>query len=280
MDSRRQLLTKSFTTALFVVATLFLLPPTWAQQPPQASASAAPENYQMGPGDGLSINVYDTPELSIEARINESGEINYPLLGTVMLDGLTEIQAADKIAKQLKQKNLIKDPNVTVTVDTFQSRRVTVVGAVPNPGEYFLSDQRSVTDLLGKAGWIKPDGADYLLLTRKENGQEKQMRLSLSDVTSGPQRSMQVQAGDVLFVPKEEKFYIQGAVKEPGAYRLTENMTVIEALSIGGGLTPRGSRSRIELKRRDDAGKVKSYDAELEDAIKPNDTIYVKERLF
>ena len=138
MDSRTSHSAKLFTALLCTIATLLFVAPAWAQQQaPQGAATSVPQNYKMGPGDGLNINVYDTPELSIKARISESGEINYPLLGTVSLKGLTEIEAADKIAAQLKQQNLIKDPNVTVTVETFQSRRVTVIGAVPNPGEYF-----------------------------------------------------------------------------------------------------------------------------------------------
>lgn len=276
--------------ARWLVATLLALAlvPAFAQPPAATAKTGQAEaaahrtgNYQMGPGDKIMVNVYDTPELSLTTRIDNSGDIGYPLLGEVHVGGLTETAAADKIGRKLEAKHLIKDPSVTITVEEFKSHRVSVLGEVAKPGEYYLSSQRTVVDVLGKAGWLKPDGADYVRLTR-DNGEggKKQYRLALNALTSGQSKAMTVQPGDVIFVPKEQQFYIQGAVNKPGAYRLRQNMTVMEALSIGGGLTKRGSRRRIELKRRGDDGEIHTYDAEPDSKLQPNDTILVKERLF
>lgn len=251
-----------------------------AAGPAAAQASADTDNYRMGPGDEIRIEVYDTPELSMRARISESGHIGYPLLGRLELAGLTEAEAAEHIASGLRSEDILRNPQVTVAVETYRSQRVTVLGEVPQPGEYFISDERTVVDMLAKAGWIKPEGADYVLLTRRTQEGEKQYRLTLDELTSGRHQGLQAHAGDRLFVPKEEVFYIQGAVNSAGAYRYKDGMTVMEAISIGGGLTPRGSRGRIEIKRRNGEGEVETLDAEPEDELKPGDTVLVKERLF
>lgn len=258
----------------FVAAALVLLVAACAQ------AAEGKENYRLGPGDSIRIDVYDTPELDRTARLNEKGQVGYPLVGTLELGGLTPAEAADRIAARLKAENILRNPQVTVAVEAYRSRRVTVLGAVPEPGEYFLSDERTVVDVLAKAGWVKENGADYVLLTRATSDGESQYRLTLDALTSGEHRGLQAQAGDRLFVPKQQVFYIQGAVNNAGSYRFQDDMTVMEAISVGGGLTKRGSRGRIEIKRRDDNGDVQTFDAELDDRLRPNDTVLVKERLF
>lgn len=250
----------------------------WAA--PVAAQPTDTENYRLGPGDEIQIRVYDTPELTMKARISESGDVGYPLLGRLELAGLTESEAADRIADGLRAEGILRNPQVTVSVEEYRSRRVTVLGEVPQPGEYFISDERTVVDMLAKAGWVKPEGADYILLTRRTEEGEKQYRLGLDELTGGRHQGLEAAAGDRLFVPKQDVFYIQGAVRSAGSYRYKEGMTVMEAISIGGGLTERGSRSRIEIKRRNEEGDMKTVDAELEDELEPGDIVLVKERLF
>lgn len=249
-------------------------------RPAAARPEADTSNYRLGAGDEIRVHVYDTPELSMKARISQSGHIGYPLLGKLELAGLTASEAADRIARGLKSENILRDPQVTVSVEAYRSRRVTIMGEVPEPGEYFMSDTRTVVDMLAKAGWTKPEAADYILLTRRTDDGEKQYRLALDELTGGKHQGLRLEAGDRVFVPKQEVFYIQGAVKSAGAYRLEEGMTVMEAISIGGGLTKRGSRGRIEIKRRDGEGQVRTLEAELDDVLRPGDTVLVKERLF
>ena len=89
-----------------------------------------------------------------------------------------------------------------------------------------------------------------------------------------------IRAGDTLVVPKAELFYIYGEVKAPNAYRLKRGMTVIQALSVAGGLTDKGSDRRVEVRRRDASGQLETLGVDLSDAIRPDDILYVKERFF
>lgn len=247
----------------------------------QPGAPPTVDNYRLGPGDEIDVVVYGTPDLSIAARINDSGYVNYPLIGEVYVQGLTTSEAGARIADKLEAAKIIRDPNVTVSVADYRSRRVTVVGEVPEPGEYVLSSERTLVDILAQAGWVTAEGADYIVLTRKgEDGTPGQYRLRLAALTTGKYSGMQAAPGDTIFVPKEQVFYIQGAVQDPGAYRYRDDMTVMQALAIGGGVTPRGSRDRIVLKRRNEEGVIKTYEARLETELAPGDTIFVKERLF
>jgi polysaccharide export outer membrane protein len=75
-------------------------------------------------------------------------------------------------------------------------------------------------------------------------------------------------------------FYIYGEVARAGAYRVEPNMTVMQAIAAGGGITPRGSDRRLKLRRVAADGKVVETDAQLRDIVKTNDVIFVKEALF
>jgi polysaccharide export outer membrane protein len=92
--------------------------------------------------------------------------------------------------------------------------------------------------------------------------------------------NMEIRPGDTLYVDKAPQFYIYGEVQRPGAYRVEKDLTLMQALSIGGGLTLRASRKDIQITRRDQQGKLTAFPASLSERILPDDTIYVKESLF
>ncbi len=89
-----------------------------------------------------------------------------------------------------------------------------------------------------------------------------------------------VQDGDIINVARQPMFYIYGEVQRPGAFRLEQGMSVVQALSLGGGLTARGTQRGIKILRRDDKGAMQELDAQLADPVKKDDVIYVKESLF
>ena len=83
-----------------------------------------------------------------------------------------------------------------------------------------------------------------------------------------------------MYVDRAPVFYIYGEVMHSGAYPVKAGMTIMQAISVGGGITPRGSEHRIKLRRVEGDGKTREYDAKLVDVIKPDDVIFVKESLF
>ena len=93
-------------------------------------------------------------------------------------------------------------------------------------------------------------------------------------------KDFELKGGDTVYVDRAPVFYIYGEVTRSGAYPVTPNMTVMQAISVGGGITPRGSERRVKLRRAGTDGKVVETDAALQETVKADDVIYVKESLF
>ncbi len=244
--------------------------------------AAAAAEYLLGGGDVVQINVYGQSDLSIESRLSQdSATIAYPLLGEVALGGLTPAQAGQKLARLLKDGGFIKTPQVTVSVKDYLSQQVPVMGQVNSPGEYSLKDESRVVDLIAQAGGLKTDAADEIVVVKLENGKPVKHKIDLMRFYAGDMsQNIKVARGDFILVPKMNTFYIHGEVTQPGKYRLERGMTVMQALSVGGGVSGRGSKRGIKVTRLQPDGKTKKVNVELTDKLQPNDVLYVKERLF
>jgi polysaccharide biosynthesis/export protein len=146
-----------------------------------------------------------------------------------------------------------------------------VLGMVTRPGRYPLDDTSSqLADVIAAAGGIAAGGSEFVMLMREGKSQK------LPVVAKG----VYLKNGDTIHVDRAPVFYIYGEVARSGAYRLEPNMTVMQAIAAGGGLTPRGSDRRLKLRRPDAKGKFVETDITLQDGVKADDVIYVKESLF
>ena len=242
----------------------------------------AEEEYLLGGGDTVNITVYDQPDLSTVSRIGqETGAITYPLLGKVKIAGLTPEAAGKKIANLLKKKGILKYPEVTLSVKEYLSQSIPVMGQVNKPGEYPLKGESRVVDLVAQAGGVKEDAADVIIVVKHENGKQVRHEIDLLRFYAGDMsQNVKVSEGDFILVPKMDTFYIHGEVQRPGSYRLERGMTAMQALSVGGGLTERGSLKGMKVTRTKPDGSTESVSVGLTDKLKPNDVLYVKERLF
>jgi polysaccharide export outer membrane protein len=242
----------------------------------------ADEDYLLGGGDTVNITVYDQPDLTTEARISQDkGTITFPLLGEVAVAGLSPEKAGQKIANLLERGGYIKGPQVALTVKEFVSQKIPVMGEVAKPGEYALMGESKVVDLISQAGGLKDDAADVIIVVKRDGGKSVKHEIDLLRFYAGDMsQNINVSRGDFILVPKMDTFYIHGEVKRPGMYRLERDMTVMQALSVGGGLSDRGSLSGIKVTRSNGDGTTKKIGVELTDKLEPNDVVYVKERLF
>jgi len=237
----------------------------------------------LGAGDTIRIAVFQNPDLTTETRISERGTIVFPLIGEVALRGQTPAGAGARIAEHLKLGNFIRNPQVSVAVIQVRSRQVSVLGHVARPGRYALDDVSSkLTDILALAGGISPGGADTVTVVANRNGAEKKLEIDIPAMIRNGDRStnFDVQNGDTIFVRRAPVFYIYGEVQRAGAYRLEPNMAVMQALSLGGGVTPRGTDRGLKIHRRMPDGTVRKLDARLLDPVQADDVIYVRESLF
>jgi polysaccharide biosynthesis/export protein len=237
----------------------------------------------LGAGDTIRVTVFQNPELTTEVRISERGTIVFPLIGEIVLGGQTPAGAGNRIAAQLRQGKFMKDPQVNVSVVQVRSRQVSVLGYVIRPGRYALDDTTlTLTDILALAGGISPGGADTVTVVTNRNGTEKKLEINVQEMIAKGTMSanFEIQNGDTIFVQRAPVFYIYGEVQRAGAYRLEPDMIVMHALSLGGGLTPRGSNRGLTIHRRMPDGTMRKYEAKLFEAVQPDDVIHVRESLF
>lgn len=239
-------------------------------------------DLNLGPGDVLKVSVYGSPDLGVETRVSESGAITFPLLGQVAVSGMSTAAAEKKIGGLLESGGFVRKAQVNIIVTSVQSQQVSVLGQVNRPGRYPLESKRSVMDLLALAGGISADGGDQINVIRKRDGATSKEVIDVIDmVRSGKlDRDLELAANDVIYVERAPRFYIYGEVQRPGSFRLERTMTVVQALSAGGGLTPRGTERGMVIKRRDAQGKVQVIDAKQDDLLQNDDVVYVKESWF
>lgn len=243
----------------------------------------APSDYPLGPGDVVKITVFQNPDLTTETRVSESGAITFPLLGTVAVGGQPASQVESEIARKLREGGFVNRPQVNVVVLQFKSMQVSVLGQVNRPGKYPLEQsQNRLTEVLAVAGGVTNLGADVITLITRENGKEQRIEIDLPALLQSGDKTkdLVLKNGDVIFVPRYPVFYIHGEVQRPGQYRLERDMTVQQALAVGGGLTIRGTQRGLQISRRDGDGKPVTREAQLAEEVKADDVIFVKESLF
>lgn len=272
--------------------------PAAAAKPEAAASKPVPalekpagtrQEYTLSPGDVVRITVYDHPDMGTVTRVSETGRVNLPLVGEVPVAGVTPPVAASRIAARLRDGKYIKNAQVSLFVERHRSPLVSILGEVQRPGKFPVRDPnsediRTVADLLAAAGGVNGQAADYATLIKKgEKGETTTSRridllalLQRGDMS----QNVTIDAGDVLHVPRAALFYIYGEVQRPGTYRLERDMTLMQALAVGGGPNQRGTTRGIEIRRRNGDGSVTTKKAKLTETLQPEDVIYVKESLF
>jgi polysaccharide biosynthesis/export protein len=252
---------------------------------------AMAQEVSLGPGDIIRVSVYGQADLSSVARISADGTIAFPLLGTVNVAGLTVREAEQRIADELARRQLVRDPQVTVFVESSRAAEVesvTILGNVSRPGRYpiqAMSDAagaENIANLVALAGGLTTDAGDHLILTRMDGGTARSIKVLLRDLFERGDLSQNyvVKQGDIAYVPRMDEFFVYGEVRNPGVYRLRPGMTVIQALSASGGLTERGTDNGVAVTRRGPDGSNKNISVNMNDLLQPGDVLIIKASLF
>jgi polysaccharide export outer membrane protein len=252
-----------------------------AQQP--ASAEAARDDYVLGAGDAIRILVFQNPDLTVEARVSEAGVISYPLLGAIRVGGLSPTAVERLIAQRLRDGKFLQNPQVTVNITTFRSQQVSVLGNVTRPGRYPLETTgMRLSEVLSLAGGVSATGADEVVLVTTRQGKPIRMEIDLVDMFASGDLSKdpQMQAGDVIYVNRAPQYYIYGQVNRPGMYGVDRGLTLAQAIAKGGGLTLRGTDRGVRVHRRYGSKQIQILEPKLDDPIRPDDLIFVRESVF
>lgn len=245
-----------------------------------AAVFAAPgSDYKLGAGDVVKITVWDHADLSVETQLTKDGEVNFPLIGLISLNGLSVAAAENALASVLRSAGYIVKPSVSILVTQYVSHRFTILGEVNKPGRYPLDSQTSLLDALAIATGVTPSAGDTVLLTR-DNTQVTYSVAQLAGESDPDKRNIWLKAGDVLFIPRSQVFVL-GEVQRPGNFRLEPGMTVMQAISVAGGFSSKASHSSIKITRKLADGSSKEMKSvSLSDALSVNDVVYVEESWF
>nr|NMF98531.1 polysaccharide export protein EpsE [Aromatoleum toluolicum] len=239
-------------------------------------------DYVLGPGDVIRITVYQNPDLTTEARVSEGGVISFPLLGSVAVGGRSAGSVERQIERQLREGGFVLQPQVSVLATQMRGNQVSVIGLVGRPGRYPLETSNiRLSDVLATAGGIAPTGADTVVLIGVRDGKTLRSEIDIPALfLKGGEGDVTVSGGDILYVHRAPTFYIYGEVQRPGAFRLERNMSVMQALATGGGINQRGTLRGLQVHRRNPEGHLEIVEPALEDLLRPDDVIYVRESLF
>ncbi len=246
--------------------------PTQPVTPP-AAVSAAP-SYILGSGDVVEVAIVGSQDGVSRVQVQSDGTIQLPLIGSVMASGKSPLQLRDEVRARLQQGGYYVNPAVNVTVATFASRYVVVLGEVNSPGLVPIDRAYRLSEIIARVGGLKGEATDRVTL-RRETGEEQSLSIS-AIATGGTAEDPVVAPGDKIFVPRAETFYIYGQVMRPGNYAITADMTLRKALAVGGGLTPLGSEKKVKLIRADKENSRVNPSTK----VQAGDVIVVGERFF
>lgn len=255
-----------------VFAVIAQVAAAFAQEP------AVGASYTVGPQDALVITSYDQQDLTGTFTVETDGSFTYPLIGRVRVGGLTLRAVEQLLQKELMAGGFFRDPQITVSVAQYRSQKIHIVGEVRTPGTYPISGDMRLVEVLALAGSTTPMASGEVLILHDSN---ESVRADFRELENGdPSQNVRLVNGDTVFVQRAESVYVFGEVRNPGAYPFRQKKTtVVQALSLAGGVTERGSTTRIQIVRIVD-GKKKEIAAQLDDFVEPRDTIVVRQRFF
>ena len=257
---------------------------------PRAMAQAGGD-YVIGPQDVLAITVFQQADLGGKYAVDADGTFAFPLLGRVTAGGQTLRQFEATLKKRLSDDGFFKNPQVTVGVEQYRSQRIFIVGEVRSPGSYPLTGDMNLIEALARAGVSSIGSSNEVVIVRSPNANKaiatlpgedasaQVITVNVKDLQSGRlSENIALRDGDTIWVPRAESIYVFGQVKNPGAYGIQKDTTtVLQALSLAGGVTDSGAMNRIQIIRIDN-GQKKQVKVKLTDVVRPGDTIIVPER--
>jgi polysaccharide export outer membrane protein len=205
----------------------------------------------LGPGDEVEITVYGAPDLSEHTRVGAEGNISMPLIGYIRVAGLTSSEAEGAIEAQLRQNNIVNDPQVSLYVKEYTSGSISVAGEVVKPGAYSALGPRRLFDVLQAAGGPTEKAGNRVVISHR--GSEEPVTVELPrDPAERAKSNMEILPGDTVVISAAPIVYVLGEVTKPGGYVLnsTNGVTVLRVVAAAGGPTRIASVGGTKMLRR------------------------------
>lgn len=252
-------------------------------------------DYKIGPKDLLEISVFGLDELNSTERVSEEGKITLPLLGEIEVNGLTKGELENKISQLLEEKYL-QDPQVSVFIAEYQSKMVSVLGAIQTPGRHELLGRQTVMDIIAKAGGLTSEAGDEIyVMRRRADGSNSSIKILIDELILNGKAELNIplEANDVINIPidKVVQIYVMGQVGNPGALDVKRSMipTLLRAIAQAGGFGERAAKGGVIIKRIKEDGSEERIKVNVKDIIKgkkediqleEGDVVIVPETIF
>jgi polysaccharide biosynthesis/export protein len=271
--------------------TLFIALGLLLAGPPAPLSAQSAGDYLIGAQDVLLIQVFDQADLGGKYTVEADGTFSFPLIGRIKAGSLT-LRAFERELKERLADGYFRNPQVTVAVEQYRSQRVFVMGEVRQPGPVPLTGGMTLIEALARAGSTLPTSSGEVSIVRAVQGASggpavpgqdaatEVFRASIRDLQGGSlSQNIELRDGDTIFAPRAELVYVFGEVRNPGGYAVQKSTTVLQALSLAGGVTEHGAMNRIQVMRIVKGVKTELR-VKLTDLVRPEDTIIVPQRYF
>ena len=271
----------------------------WAQETSAPGGKFQPPG--LAPGDQLNVRMYDFPDLEggIQVHVSTDGSVHLPYAGTIQVLGMTPDGLEHAVTESLRDKGIVKQPNVTVDVVSAVNLTVNVQGQVQSPRSIPLFAPAPLSFVLAQVGGITGLADHHLTILHRSEELPTSVEFD-TDRPNGAAMHTLVQPGDIVNVSSAGVYFVGGEVNHPGIFPLggalsagqvgaisgegvVKNITLLEALSQAGGITPIAARSKMHILRTEDGKRVdilvdqvKLSKGQVADPIlHPNDIIYI-----
>lgn len=263
-------------TYFFSLTSLILILVLLLYHCPQVSA----KEYKAGVGDVLRITIYDNQDLDTVARVSGDGQITMSLIGRVKVEGLTVNQISDKIQKKLAEGYLV-NPQVSVFVEEYKSKKASILGMVRNPGLYELSGPTTLLELISKAGGLMEEAGSKVSI-QKGGVQGKVTVIDLEALLEKGDldQNIQVNDKDSIFIARAGLCFVTGQVNQPDSYTVDNDSTVLKMITKAGGFTDIAAKGGVKLVRMVNGEKQVTERVSLDTKVRADDIIIVPESFF
>lgn len=249
-------------------------------------ATAPPnlEKLRIQPGFLLHVSIFNEPQLSQDVRVDEKGDVSLSLAGHVHVQGMNEAEAQDAITAAYKRSEMLKDPQVELSMVQYVSPKISILGEVQAPGEYELIVPTNLLTVITMAGGATLEAGDRITLRHADNDDVQVVKFVRTGDTSNLKRYM-VSAGDTVVVKRAGIVYVLGAVNRPGGYVMQPDgsMNVIQALAMALDTSFPASIGKVRIIRKS-GDRILDIPVNYKDivggkidpvALEPDDIVYV-----
>ncbi len=250
------------------------------------------KEYTVGPSDLLVIQIWDNEDLNRTVEVSQEGSFTFPLIGKVYAEGLTVFELENLVRARLAD-GFISDPQVTIGMSKYQSRKVFLLGEVKRPGSYVLKRETHILELISEAGGLTDEAGRMIKIVRprtlkhsrglsshKSDEENEIIELDLDKFpTDSASNNFYVVSGDSIYVSKVSRVFIIGEVVRTGEFTWEDSLTVRQAISLAGGPTKAAALRRTKIIRIKN-GKEIEIKVKMDDLISPDDIIKVPGRYF